>query len=122
MKQRIFNRGRGWYISASNYRNADDKAYMNVGFLKGQEPKYDPPVGNDFVFIDIDIEEQKYTSYNKQIQLFVFKYTIIQPEGELTEVEKDNQEFAESIKGTAYEKKFGGNVDVDISPDDLPFY
>ena len=122
MKQRIFNRGRGWYISASNYKDSEDKAYMNVGFTRGTEPIYTPAADNPFVFIDIDIEEQKYTAYKGAINLFVFKYSIIPPEGQLPEVEKQNNDFAQSVKGTAYEKKFGGNVDVDISPDDLPFY
>lgn len=35
-----------------------------------------------------------------------------------------NQEFAESLKGTEYEKQFGGNYanTSDIALDDLPFY
>lgn len=119
MKQRIFNQGKGWYISASNYRDRDDKAYMNI-FFPNTEPVYTPAGDNPFTFIDIDIQEQKYSSYKGKIGLTVFKYEIIREDG-LTEV--DNQEYAESMS-TAYTKRFGGSVDsnMDLSPDDLPFY
>ena len=29
MKVRIFNRGRGWYVSGSNYQDSEDKAFEN---------------------------------------------------------------------------------------------
>lgn len=125
MKQRIFNKGRGWYISASNYKNKDDKAYMNVHFAVCDEPAYIPSGDNEFVFIDIDILEQKYEAYQGKINLTVFKYSIIEPKKDgLTEVEKQNHEFAESIQETAYTQKFGSTVteNLDLSPDDLPFY
>ena len=32
MKQRIFNKGKGWYISASNYKDKEDKIVIS-GFL-----------------------------------------------------------------------------------------
>ena len=123
MKQRIFNKGKGWYISASNYKNKEDKAYMNVHFAVCSEPTYRPAGGNPFTFIDIDIEEQKYEAYQGKIGLTIFKYQIIQPtSSELTEIVRQDQGFAESIQGTAYADKFGGSQDVDLSPDDLPFY
>lgn len=122
MKVRIFNRGRGWYVSGSNYKDTEDKAYMNVGFTRGTEPPYVPAADNPFIFRDIDIEEAKFNSYQKQIGMFVFKYKLIPAEGELTEVERENKEFAEAIKDTPYAKNFGGSQNVDISPDDLPFY
>lgn len=120
MKQRIFNKGKGWYISASNYHDKDDKAYMSVYFPNGTEPQYKPVGDNEFTFIDIDILEQKYTSYKGKIGLTVFKYEHIKSDSKLTEVDKQNEEFAQAVKGTEYEKNFGAKVD--LSPDDLPFF
>ena len=122
MKQRIFNKGRGWYISASNYKDKDDKAYMNVHFAVCTEPTYRPAGDNPFTFIDIDIIEQKYEAYQGKMTLTVFKYEIVKPTSKLTEVDQQNEEFAESIQCTVYADNFGGSQDVDLSPDDLPFY
>lgn len=107
MKQRIFSKGKGWYISASNYKNRDDKAYMNVHFTKDcGEPPYRPTADSDFVFTDIDILEQAYGAFNGKMTLTVFKYNPIENDGKLTEV--DRQENAVQS--------------VSLSPDDLPFY
>lgn len=110
MKQRIFNKGKGWYISASNYKDKEDKAYMNVHFAKCEEPTYQKAGDNEFTFADIDIIEQKYGAYKGKITLTVFKweYTERKDNG-LTEVEEQNGKYAESHN-------------LDLSPDDLPFY
>ena len=122
MKQRIFNRGKGWYISCANRNDPEDKAYVNVGFMRDQIPPYEPAGGNEFVFIDIDIIEWRLNSYKNKPELFVFKYEFIKNDSKLTEVDRQNNEFAQSIQGTPYANKFGGGQNVDISPDDLPFY
>ncbi len=124
MKQRIFNRGMGWYISASNYKDREDKAYMNVHFALCEEPHYEALPHSDFVFIDIDIHEQKYGSYHNKMTLTVFKYDLIESTGEKDRVEKQNKEYSEAIQDTAYTQKFGGSKDYSevVSPDDLPFY
>ena len=122
MKQRIFSKGKGWYISASNYKDKDDKAYMNVHFAKCEEPHYEPTADSEFIFTDIDIQEQKYGAYKGKMTLTVFKYEPIQSKGALTEIDKQNGEWAEQLKGTPYADKFGGSQDVDIKPGDLPFY
>ena len=120
MKQRIFNRGKGWYISASNYKDPDDKAYLNIFFPGNTDPAYRPTGDQGFVFIDIDIQEQKYTSYKGKIGLTVFKYEIIPNEGKLDEVDAQNNDFAQQVRGTEYEKNFGAVGKVE--PEDLPFY
>ena len=81
-----------------------------------------PAGGNEFVFIDIDIIEWRLNSYKNKPELFVFKYEFIKNDSKLTEVDRQNNEFAQSIQGTPYANKFGGGQNVDISPDDLPFY
>jgi len=121
MKQRIFNKGRGWYISASNYKNKEDKAYMNVHFAVCPEPSYTPAGDNPFVFIDIDIQEQKYEAYQGKINLTIFKYEKIKSDSGLTEVEKQNNEYAESIQNTEYANRFG-TQNLEIEEEDLPFY
>ena len=107
MKQRIFNKGKGWYISASNYKNKDDKAYMNVRFAVCSEPEYRPSGDNPFIFRDIDIEDQKYEAYEGKMYLTVFHYKLIEPKGELTELDRQGKEYATA---------------VEIKPEELPFY
>ena len=116
MKQRIFNKGRGWYISASNYKNKEDKAYMNVHFAVCSEPIYRPAGDNPFTFIDINIVEQKYEAYQGKIGLTVFKYEIIKPTQEgMTEMDRQEEKYAVNQEEPA-------DFNVDIAPEDLPFY
>ena len=75
MKVRIFNKGKGWYVSATNYKDKEDKAYMNVHF-----PTNEPiPNGanidqSGFDFTDIDVLEAKFGSYKQKVTMTVFKY------------------------------------------------
>lgn len=130
MKVRIFSRGKGWYIPCNKevflngawVKDTEDKARLWVNFSQDNEPAYLPPQGQDWVFVDIYIEEGKFLSRDKKVSsLRVWKWHMEEPQGDLIEVEKQNREFAESIQGTAYAKNFG-NPNLDISPDDLPFY
>ena len=107
MKQRIFNRGKGWYISASNYKNKDDRAYMNVRFAVCTEPTYIHVGDNPFIFKDIDIQDQKYECKDGKMYLTVFHYKLIEDNGEMTELEKQGDKYATS---------------VEIKPEELPFY
>lgn len=96
MKQRIFSKGQGWYISATNYKDQEDKCYINLYFPKQTaEPLYHDN-GRGFSSKDIDIEEAKFTCYKGKAGLTVFKYTVL-------EDSKPKQ-------------------DVDLSPADLPFF
>lgn len=116
MKQRIFNKGKGWYISASNYKDKEDKAFMNVHFAKCEEPIYKKAGDNDFVFVDIDIQEMKYGAYKGKINLTVFKYELIHNDSKYTEMDK----FAEEMK--PYSDKFGATQSIEIDESELPFY
>lgn len=76
MRLRIFNRGNGWYVSATNYKDNTDKAYMNVYF-----GNHDEPIPNTvnmqesgFDFTDIDVLEAKFNSYKQKISMTIFKY------------------------------------------------
>lgn len=108
MKQKIFNSGKGWYISASNYKDKNDKAYLNIYFPKGTEPDY-VDNGRGFSVQDIDIIEAKFTSYQGKIGLTVFKYEL------LTNIDltQDNSMFGGSRSDLA---------DNIINPEDLPWY
>ena len=99
MKQKIFSKGKGWYISANNYKDKEDKCYINLYFPKGTEPMYIDN-GRGFSVKDIDIQEMKFTSYKG----------------------KDNESFTESVKGTGYEKNFGATQSIEIDESELPFY
>lgn len=112
MKLKIFNRGKGWYVSATNYRDQDDKCYVNIGFNRDEEPEFTPN-SDGWQMLDIDVLEGKFNCYKGKPGFHVFKYTKVTNKDE-------NRDFAESIQGTKYEKMFGSpNVKVDDS--DLPF-
>lgn len=75
MKTRLFNRGKGWYVSATNWKDNQDKAYMNVRFVKCAEPMYhNTEKGYDI--IDIVVTEGKYECYQNKISLTVFNYEL----------------------------------------------
>lgn len=103
MKQTIFNRGKGWYISCSNYKDENDKAYISLYFPKGTTPIYEDN-GRGFSMLNIDILEAKFTSYQGKAGMTIFKYV----ESKNDESKKDDS------------KMFGAeNI---VEPDDLPFY
>ena len=77
MKQRIFNKGRGWYISAKNRYDKEDRAYMNVFFPMRNQPDRLPLPGEAYSFVDIEIIGHKFEAYNGKIQLKVFEYNLI---------------------------------------------
>jgi len=95
MKTRIFKSTKGWYIYATNYKDKDDKAYMGLFFPQNSEPT----TNGDY--LDIDIEEARFTSFKGKIGLTIFKYS----NSDL------NQEDSKGLGS-----KF------DIKPDELPFY
>ena len=104
MKQRIFSKGNGWHISATNYKDKEDKCYVNLYFPKGSEPEY-VDNGRGFSMKDIDIEEAKFTSYKGKAGMTVFSYI------EIDNTEKENENG---------HSMFGPENAVD--PNDLPFY
>lgn len=73
MKQRLFNRGQGWYIPVKNYKDDNDKAYCNVHFVRGTEPKAIIG-GQGYAVEDIDIIEWTLNCYKGKIGLTVFRY------------------------------------------------
>lgn len=96
MKQKIFSKGKGWYISANNYKDKEDKCYINLYFPKGTEPMYIDN-GRGFSVKDIDIQEMKFTSYKGKAGVTIFKYSMID----------DTEEYSPKVK---------------IEPEELPFY
>lgn len=75
MKQRIINKGKGWYIIGSNYKDSKDMAFLDLFFPKNSEPIAIP---NDkgYASLLIDIEEAKFTSYKGKIGMTIFKYSM----------------------------------------------
>lgn len=105
MKLRIFNKGNGWYTTATNYKDKEDKAYVNVKFMRDQEPYYNQPADSPFVSTDIFIDEGKLDCYKGKVGLFVFRWSYVNEDG------KPNEEDTNV--------KFG---DVQIDEKDLPFF
>lgn len=108
MKLRIFNKGKGWYVSATNYKDNNDKAYMNVYFTKNcGEPNY---VHSDkgYSVIDIDVIEATFNSYKQKIGMTIFKYDL------LTDIPIE--------KGYEPDTGMFGYKNDFIEEKDLPFY
>ena len=112
MKQKIFNRGKGWYISATNYKDQNDKAYLNLFFPKNTEPFYQDN-GRGFSVKDIDIDQAKFTSYQGKLGMTVFAYTEIN-----TEEFEPNEEAMQEIR----KQQTNDGVSFNVEPEDLPFY
>ena len=107
MKQTIFSKGRGWYISCTNYKDDKDKAYLDLFFPQNSEPEYHDN-GRGFSVKKIDILESKFTSYKGKIGMTVFKYV------EVFEDNKDTSKMGGSRSGLGSE--------INISQEELPFY
>lgn len=111
MKARIFNRGKGWYITAVNYKDKDDKKYISLYFPNGTEQP-DADLKDGWCSRDIDILEARHNCYKGEVGMTIFKWRYAD---ELDE----NKTFVDSIQGTKYAEKFG---DVKIDTNELPFY
>ena len=109
MKVRIFNKGNGWYISASNYKDNTDKAYLSLYFTEHSEPKYEQ-TEKGYSVIDIDILEAKFTSYKGKLGLTIFKY-----------VQMSNLDVNDNYSNFGGEKSSLG-TEIGIEQQDLPFY
>lgn len=126
MRVRLFNRGKGWYISCSNYKDENDKAYLGVYFPQTViEPHFNDN-GRGYSVKDIDIEEAKFTSYKGKVGLTIFKYlelSDIQLEKTNARDEKGHYEEpkAEQMPLENKGKDMFGAISP-IEPDDLPFY
>lgn len=112
MKHRIFNRGKGWYISATNYKDEKDKAYLNLYFPNHTEPKY-ADNGRGFSSKMIDIEEAKFSSYQGKVEMTIFKYSEV--EEPIREVKSDQVALNDGKSDM-----FGRSPVIDT--EELPFY
>ena len=97
MKLKMYNNGKGWYVPCHNYRDENDKAYLNIYFAKCEEPQ-----GTE---AEIIVDEARHGCYKGKIQLSIFKYH--------TKKNDDNSMFGGNRADA------GNNI---IKPDDLPFY
>lgn len=118
MKQKIFSKGNGWYISCTNYKDEKDKAYLNLFFPQNTTPFYQDN-GRGFSVKDIDIQEAKFTSYKGKIGMTIFKFE------ELSELPVTEQNMRQEINhqvplNDGSTDMFGGSSFIE--PDDLPFY
>lgn len=104
MKIKLFNRGKGWYISATNYQDKEDKAYVNVHFTQQCGEPEAQMNDQGYASIDVDVIEAKFESYKKKPKLTVFKYELLTG----SDLSKMGGSRSDSYK----------NI---IQPDDLPF-
>lgn len=120
MKVRVFSKGQGWYVSATNYKDKQDKAYMNLHFSQNHclEPIYEDN-GRGFSVQELDIQEAIFTSYKGKIGMTIFKYE------QLTDIDlnKETQYQQTSLTGTNRDitGHFGGE-DYGFEQEEPPFY
>lgn len=104
MRQRIFSRGKGWYVSGTNHYDEKDKAYMNVSFPMRNGPTRYPEPGEDYSWVDIEIIKGKFESYKGKICLKVFEYDLVgtiddaqneQNGGQQTQLDPDDEEYGD---------------------------
>lgn len=104
MKTRLFNKGKGWYVSATNYKDKEDKAYMSVYFTKDCEEPTPTFNASGYAMIDIDVLESFYVSYNKKIAWKIQKYIEVKNEAQSEQKQPHNSNK------------------INLTSDDLPWY
>ena len=105
MKLRIFNRGKGWYVSATNYKDQNDKAYMNIHFAKCGEPIAKTQEAG-FDFTDIDVLEAKFGAYQGKVTMTIFAYEPI---------------LNAEVKTNVYRADIQGTIDNPVTDEDVPW-
>lgn len=90
----------GWYTTAKNYKDDNDKVYVNVRFVNCAEPSFSA------TGVRIKPDDFKLECYKGKVSMTIFAYQ---------EVKKDES------------GKFGGeksqsSQSINIEPADLPFY
>jgi len=106
MKTRIYRGQYGYFIVAKNYKDKDDKQYVNIHFVEGKEPM----VTGDY--IDINVIDGWLTCYKGKVGFTIKEYEISKSYSNDLSVEDGYELNTE---------KFGGKIE-NISPDELPFY
>lgn len=130
MKINIYNSGYGWSFPIGNYRKKDeDPIWVNLKFIDGYtfEPIFDPDVnGKDHK--KIFVNEGSFNKYvddkgKLHLTMSIFNYDLL-TDIELTEnnvVDDSGKRFEPKLNDGSTDM-FGGNIDVDLNPDDFPFY
>lgn len=121
MKVRLFNKGKGWYESCSNYQNREDKAYINYHFANRTEPPYEDN-GNGYSVIDLDIIEWKHGAYNGKVNMTVFKYHILMNKPNESNMVDDYGHRVQVALNDGSSDMFGGSTEDIVKNDELPFY
>lgn len=109
MKQLIFKGQYGWYIIADNYKDKTDVSFINLYFPRGSEP-----LGQEKEKKWIDIQNMSFTSYKGKVGATIFAYTETCSPKESADNKAKVEQFIEDNNI--------GDVKVDISSDNLPFY
>lgn len=104
MKIKLFNRGKGWYISATNYQDKEDKAYVNVHFTQQCGEPEAQMNDHGYASVDIDVIEARFGAYKEKPNLTIFKYELLTGD----DLSKMGGRYSHS-------------ADNIIKPDDLPF-
>ena len=121
MKVRLFNKGKGWYESVTNYKDKEDKAYVNYHFTNHTEPPYEDN-GMGYSILDIDLQEWKHSCYKGKVGVTVFRYQFVTKEPDETNMMSESGRRYEPKLNDGNSDMFGGNIDDGLDPNDYPFY
>jgi len=110
MRTRISNSGKGWFITAKNNKDPNDKTYLGVHFSKCEEPIFEP---NDkgYQLMDIMVKEGLYSCYKGKAGLVVFDYDIV-----------PMKTYQDTLTGDGRDMLGFRDKDVKVDTEDLPFY
>lgn len=80
------NKGKyGWYTTARNYKDKEDKTYVNVFFPKDTEPNEETEA--------IDPVEWAFSCYKGKVSITIFKYKLIEESNKDVQIESDALPF-----------------------------
>lgn len=85
MKLYINKGNYGWYTTARNHKDKEDKAYVNLFFPKDTEPSQDTNC--------IDPLEWSLSCYKGKVGLTIFKYKLIEESKKDVQIEPDALPF-----------------------------
>ena len=120
---KIYKGQYGWKTTAhsKNQDGSENKFYLDVQFKKGSEPVAEETDGK-FIFRTDDGTEREcfFSSYRKNDGTVVPKMVVLDARYPKVERPLEKKPMQTTLSGSG--RDVTGHVDVEIDPDELPFY
>lgn len=124
---KIYKSQYGWSTSAhsKNVMGEQIKCYVDVNFKKGEEPLMESIEGK-LIFREDDGSEREcfLSSYEKRMDSgkIMIPKIIMMGKSYTHSKKKDTQDSVQTELNDGKKSMFGKSVEVDINPEELPFY